>query len=149
MLATTNKTSHMAFNSGHTANEPGAFLAAVQPHPLYKPKPSSATIRKTPRPRKASGFVWRLILRTSRGRRTISPIPIKLTHVRFSIFTPGELYIPSSGRMHDGLASLLAKCRLEVLAIVGVQVIARDRLTTVLVDSLKNLVSGSVAQTGE
>lgn len=51
--------------------------------------------------------------------------------------------------MHDGLASLLAKCRLEVLAIVGVQVIARDRLTTVLVDSLKNLVSGSVAQTGE
>jgi hypothetical protein len=64
-----------------TANDPGAFLAAVQPHPLYKPKPSSLTILSTPRPRNASGFVCRLILRTSSGRRTISPIPIKLQEI--------------------------------------------------------------------
>ena len=61
-----------------TAKDPGAFLAAVQPHPLYNPKPSSRTILTTPRPRNASGFVCRLILRTSRGSRTISPIPITL-----------------------------------------------------------------------
>lgn len=61
-----------------TANDPGAFLAAVHPAPLYKPIPSSRTIATTPRPRNAAGFVWRLILRTSRGRSTISPIPITL-----------------------------------------------------------------------
>lgn len=61
-----------------TANDPGAFLAAVQPAPLYNPMPSSATIRNTPRPRNASGFVCRLILRTSRGNKTISPTPIIL-----------------------------------------------------------------------
>lgn len=51
--------------------------------------------------------------------------------------------------MHNSLAGLLAKCSLEVLAIVIVQVIASHRLTTVFVDSLKNLVSGGVTQTGE
>jgi hypothetical protein len=67
-----------SYLGGLTANDPGAFLAAVQPQPLYNPNPSSLTIRTTPRPRKASGFVCRLILSTSRGRRTISPMPIKL-----------------------------------------------------------------------
>ena len=61
-----------------TANDPGAFRAAVQLAPLYKPIPSSLTILTTPRPLKASGFVWRLIFKTSRGKRTISPMPIKL-----------------------------------------------------------------------
>lgn len=61
-----------------TANDPGAFRAAVQPQPLYNPKPSSLTIFTMPRPRNASGFVCRLIFRTSSGRRTISPIPIML-----------------------------------------------------------------------
>jgi hypothetical protein len=64
-----------------TANEPGAFLAAVHPHPLYSANPSSATILKTPRPLNASGFVCRLIFSTSSGRSTISPIPIKLMQV--------------------------------------------------------------------
>jgi hypothetical protein len=61
-----------------TAKDPGAFLAAVQPQPLYNPNPSSLTILTTPRPRNASGFVCLLILRTSRGSRTISPIPMIL-----------------------------------------------------------------------
>lgn len=60
---------------GHTAKEPGALRAAVHPAPRYKPIPSSEMILNSPRPRKASGLVWRLILRTSRGKRTISPIP--------------------------------------------------------------------------
>lgn len=60
---------------GRTANEPGALRAAVHPAPRYKPIPSSEMILNSPRPRKASGLVWRLILRTSRGKRTISPIP--------------------------------------------------------------------------
>ena len=66
---------------GLTAKDPGAFLAAVHPHPLYRPKPSSRTILTTPRPRNASGFVCLLILRTSRGRRMISPIPIMLQSI--------------------------------------------------------------------
>lgn len=40
-----------------TAKLPGAFRAAVQPHPRYSAKPSSAMMRNTPRPRNASGFV--------------------------------------------------------------------------------------------
>ncbi|KAH3673845.1 hypothetical protein OGATHE_001825 [Ogataea polymorpha] len=59
------------------ANEPGAFLAAVHPHPLYKPSPSSCKILKKPLPLKASGFVCLLIFSTSRGSRIISPIPIR------------------------------------------------------------------------
>lgn len=56
---------------------------------------------------------------------------------------------PSSSRVHDSLASLLAECRFKVLAIVLGQEIAGDRLAAILVDSLQDLVSGSVAQTGE
>lgn len=62
-----------------TAKDPGAFLAAVQPAPLYNPIPSSATILNTPRPLNDSGLVCRLILRTSRGNKTISPTPMMLT----------------------------------------------------------------------
>ena len=71
-----------------TANEPGAFLAAVQPAPRYKPMPSSATILKTPRPLKVSGFVCRLIFSTSRGKRTISPIPMMLPAVACMMALP-------------------------------------------------------------
>lgn len=48
-----------------TEKLPGALRAAVQPHPRYRPKPSSSTMRKTPRPLKASGFVCLLIFKTS------------------------------------------------------------------------------------
>lgn len=51
--------------------------------------------------------------------------------------------------MHDGLASLLAKGSFKVLSIVLGQEVAGDRLSTVLVDSLKDLVAGGVTQTGE
>jgi hypothetical protein len=61
-----------------TAKDPGALRAAVHPQPRYKPKPSSAIILATPLPRKASGFVCRLIFKTSKGSITISPMPIKL-----------------------------------------------------------------------
>ena len=55
----------------HTANEPGAFRAIVQPQPRYKAARSSVIIRNTPRPRNASGLTCILILRTSRGSRTL------------------------------------------------------------------------------
>lgn len=51
--------------------------------------------------------------------------------------------------MHDGLASLLAEGILKILAIVLVQEVSGNGLSTVLVDSLKHLVAGGVAQTGE
>lgn len=57
--------------------------------------------------------------------------------------------LPASGRVHDGLASLLAKGSLKVLAIVDAEPVAGDGLTTVLVYTLKDLVAGGVAQTGE
>lgn len=51
--------------------------------------------------------------------------------------------------MHNGLASLLAESRLEILAIVDTEPVASDGLTTVLVHTLEDLVTGSVAETGE
>lgn len=103
-----------------TANEPGALRAAVHPAPRYKPIPSSEMILNRPRPRKASGLVWRLILRTSRGRRTISPIPTILLQsapINQSIDKgQGE---PSSGSVHNSFSSSLAKgcikCRTVIL----------------------------------
>lgn len=41
--------------------------------------------------------------------------------------------------MHDGLARLLAKRRLEVAAVVLREVVPRDGLATVLVHPLENL----------
>lgn len=52
-------------------------------------------------------------------------------------------------RVHDGLARLLAKSVLKVLAVVGAEEVTGDGLTAVLVDALENLVAGGVAETGE
>lgn len=51
--------------------------------------------------------------------------------------------------MHDGLAGLLAKGILKVLAVVLAQEVARNGLATVLVYSLQDFVSGGIAQTWE
>jgi hypothetical protein len=51
--------------------------------------------------------------------------------------------------VHNGLASLLAKGILEVGTIVLGQEITGDGLTTILVDSLEDLVTGGVSQTRE
>jgi hypothetical protein len=93
-----------------TAKEPGAFLAAVQPHPRYSPKPSSLTILKTPRPRKASGFVCLLIFRTSRGRRTISPIPMILETKKVSRY---QNYSPSKLTFQQRRTSLPSRSSLR------------------------------------
>lgn len=60
-----------------------------------------------------------------------------------------DLIIPSSSGVHNGLASLLAKGILEVGTIVLGQEITGNGLTTVLVDSLEDLVTGRVSQTRE
>lgn len=60
-----------------------------------------------------------------------------------------RVHIPASGRVHDSLARLLAECRLEIFAVVLAEIVTRHRLTAILVDSLKDLVTGGVAQTGE
>lgn len=51
--------------------------------------------------------------------------------------------------MHDSLASLLSESLLKVLAVVLGEVVSRDGLSTILVDSLEDLVTGGVTQTGE
>lgn len=51
--------------------------------------------------------------------------------------------------MHDSLAGLLAESRLKVLAVVLAQIVARNRLTAILVDSLEDLVASSISETGE
>lgn len=56
---------------------------------------------------------------------------------------------PASSRVHDGLASLFAKSRLKVLSIVFGQIVACNRLTAILVNSLKDLVTGCVTETWE
>jgi hypothetical protein len=61
------------------AKEPGAFLAAVQPAPLYMPNPSCLKKTITPRPYSCSGEVCAFTFSASKGKRKISPIPIKLS----------------------------------------------------------------------
>ena len=103
-----------------TANDPGAFLAAVHPAPRYSPIPSSATILKTPRPLNASGFVCRLIFKTSRGNRMISPMPIILAYQVSSTRDDSEniSVIPSSCRVHYCLSRTLAKCIVELASVM-------------------------------
>lgn len=47
--------------------------------------------------------------------------------------------LPASSRVHNSLSSPLAKCIVEVGTVVLGQVVARERLTSVLVNSLKYL----------
>lgn len=51
--------------------------------------------------------------------------------------------------MHNGLAGLLAEGILKVGAIVLAKVVSRNRLTTVLVNALEDLVASGVSQTRE
>jgi hypothetical protein len=55
----------------------------------------------------------------------------------------------TGSRRQQSLASLLAKRRLEVGAVVLCEVIAGYRLATVLVYPLQYLVAGGISQTGE
>lgn len=55
----------------------------------------------------------------------------------------------TSGGVHDGLAVAGAEGAVEEAAVVLGQVIAHEGLTTVLVDTLEDLVGGGVAETGE
>jgi hypothetical protein len=50
-----------------------------------------------------------------------------------------QLFLPSSSGVHDGLSGTLAKGIIEVGTVVLSKVIACERLTTVLVDALKDL----------
>lgn len=146
--STPKKKNKIKRNVAHTANDPGALRAAVQPAPRYSPMPSSEMILNRPRPRKASGFVWRLIFKTSRGRRTISPIPIKLVHQTSHQYHAAreknrivrDPFLPSSGGVHNCLSGPLSKRIVKVGTVVLSQVIARKWLATVLVNSLHNLL---------
>lgn len=51
--------------------------------------------------------------------------------------------------MQNGLAGLLAKGRLEILAIVLCEEITGHGLATILVNSLENLVTRGISQTRE
>lgn len=51
--------------------------------------------------------------------------------------------------MHDGLASLLSECRLEILSVVLGEKVARHGLAAILVYSLEDLVARGIAQAGE
>ena len=54
---------------------------------------------------------------------------------------------PASSRMHDSLARLLAKRRLEILPVVLGEEISSYRLPTILVYTLKDFVARRIAQT--
>ena len=56
---------------------------------------------------------------------------------------------PSRRRVHDGLARLLAKSILKVLAVVSPEEVARHRLAAVLVHALEDLVPGRIPQPRE
>mmetsp|Transcript_32110 Transcript_32110/g.49655 ORF Transcript_32110/g.49655 Transcript_32110/m.49655 type:complete len:203 (+) Transcript_32110:70-678(+) len=70
------------------ANDPGAFLAAVQPAPRYRLNPSFAKISNTPRPRSCSGAVCAFTFSASSGNRNTSPTPIMLPDTAAIIVLP-------------------------------------------------------------
>lgn len=57
--------------------------------------------------------------------------------------------VPAGSRVHDSLACLLSKSCLEVLAIMLTQEVPCYRLAAILVDSLEDLVTRSIAQARE
>lgn len=57
--------------------------------------------------------------------------------------------LPASSGVHDSLAITLAESRVEEVAVVLGQVVAHEGLTTVLVDTLHDLVGSGIAETGE
>lgn len=132
-----------------TAKEPGALRAAVHDAPRYRPIPSSEMILNSPRPRNASGFVWRLILSTSSGSRMISPIPIKLVVSMHYTSSGWSLHLPSGSRVHNSLPGPPSERIVKVRAVVLGQVVPGERLAAVLVDALEDLVARGVAQPRE
>jgi hypothetical protein len=82
---------------------------------------------------------------------TISPIPIKLCRV--SLRLRGQdccrRVLPASSGVQNGLAVTLAKGVVKGGGVVLGQVVTHDRLTTILVYTLQDLVSSSIAETGE
>lgn len=52
---------------------------------------------------------------------------------------PGALHSPARERIHDSFAIALAKGPVERVAVILGQVVAHERLTTILVHSLKDL----------
>jgi hypothetical protein len=63
-------------------------------------------------------LVWRLILRTSSGKRTISPIPTILISISTNQSESKGKDEPSSSSMHNSFSSSLAKGCIECRAVV-------------------------------
>lgn len=69
--------------------------------------------------------------------------------MRLGSFTSACRVLPASSGVHDGLAVALAESRVKEVAVVLGQVVAHEGLTTVLVDTLHDLVGSGIAETGE
>ena len=57
--------------------------------------------------------------------------------------------LPAGSGVHDGLAVTLAERVVKEVTVVLGQVVAHERLTTVLVHSLHDLVGSGISETGE
>jgi len=57
-----------------------------------------------------------------------------------SLIASAKFILPSSGGVHDSLSGTLAKGLVEVGTVVLSEVVASERLTTVLVDTLEDLL---------
>lgn len=69
--------------------------------------------------------------------------------MRLGNFKSADRVLPASSGVHDGLAIALAESGVEEVAMVLGQVVAHEGLTTVLVDTLHDLVGSGIAETGE
>src|SRR5208282_5873884 len=79
------------------------------------------------------------ILRTSKGRRKISPIPIKL-HIRRVM----DEWIPSCRSMEHSFARSLTKRRIKIISVMCREIISHPELPAVLVYSLRYLLMSIV-----
>lgn len=59
------------------------------------------------------------------------------------------MYIPAGGRVHHSLPCLFSESCLKVLTVVQAQIIPCNRLATIFINSLEDLIARGVTQTGE
>lgn len=113
----------------------------------------------TERPLTDSGLVCLIILRTSRGRRSTSPIPTRLVDLIEGVSSLGwnrrlaQIQSinnePAGSGLQPRLVRFFAKDGLESALVVGVEEVDNDGLTSELVSTLQDLVASGPSETRE
>ena len=116
----------------------------------YRERPRGVARRRpAPSPVQAEALVLNDLEHTAAAEGLGVGLALDLEHVEREEDDLADADKTARSRVHDGLARLLAEGALKVLAVVGVEVVARHGLATVLVHALQHLVASGVPEAGE